>query len=159
MAEIILLDKGRSPTIAADADARYMEISGRWPSHYRLAVRCYEDFGALPLGFGFARIVLVDMGRSLAIEADADARYMEISGRWPSCYRLAVWGYKDFGALPLGLSRARIVLDDKGHSPAIEADAHARHMEISGRWPSACALPELFLKIRGVALQSKQMRT
>jgi hypothetical protein len=32
----------------------------------------------------------------------------KISGRWPSHYRVAVWGYKDFGALPHGLCKARI---------------------------------------------------
>jgi hypothetical protein len=63
-ARIVLVDKGRSTAIAADADARLKEISGRWPSHGRLIVRCSEDFGALPLGLCFARIVLVDKGRS-----------------------------------------------------------------------------------------------
>jgi hypothetical protein len=57
-----------------------------------------------------AEFILLDKGRSPKISADTYARCMEISGRWPSCHRVAVWGCEDFGALPFSLCNGRIYL-------------------------------------------------
>ncbi len=110
---------GRSPAISADVHAKHIEISGLRPSHYLLTDRFTRILGRCPPVYATAELIFLDKGRSLAISADVHAKHIEISGRWPSYHRIAIWGYKDFGALPLGLCTARIVLVDKGRIPAI----------------------------------------